>query len=61
MGLKDKEIADSVPSMIELAEQIFAMFGAESDGGRKVTKEEWKALGKSLLALGSKILVDVID
>ncbi len=61
MGLSSEEIAALGPEALAIGAMIAAMFGADSDGGSKPTGAELKALGKALLKLGAKILVDVID
>ncbi len=61
MGLSTTEMAALAPSLLSLGQKLVSMFGASSDGGKTVTKDELKVLGKELLSLGSKVLVDILD
>lgn len=61
MGLSATELAALAPSLLALGQKLVAMFGEGSDGGKKVTSAELKAVGKEMLKVAAKVLVDVVD
>lgn len=58
--LKQEEVENILRELAALALEL-QVFAADSDGGAKVTRSELKAIGKRLLQLGLKVLVDVVD
>jgi uncharacterized protein (DUF849 family) len=61
MPLTPDEIAKNAPALAELGAALVAAFGPDSDGGKKLTKDEARRLlAKGAKTLGSA-LVDVID
>ena len=61
MGMTAAEAAALAPEAMQLSSDLAKAFGKDSDGGKKLTKQELKALGKQLLSLGWKIIRDVLD
>ena len=59
--LTPEEAAELAPKALELADTLIKAFGPESDGGRKLTKDERKDIGKKAKTFGLKLLVDAID
>jgi len=61
MGLKKEEIANLAPMALELGQLLVAAFGAESDGGKRVTRGEIKEISVTALKLATRIIRDVLD
>jgi hypothetical protein len=45
---------------LSFGDYLVSVFGEKSDGGRHVTAEEWKQIGKRATHFGVRILVDLL-
>jgi hypothetical protein len=61
MPLTPDEIAKHAPALAAFGAELVAAFGAESDGGKKLTRQEAGGLLKRGAKLLVGALVDVID
>jgi hypothetical protein len=50
-----------IPELLDLLSELDAMLRKDDDGKVRLDKSELKSLGKTLLRLGGKILLDIID
>jgi hypothetical protein len=61
MPLSPDEIASRGPKLYALGLLLVQSFGPESDGGKKLTKEEIRKVGKAALQLLPALVVDLLD
>jgi hypothetical protein len=61
MPFSPDEALKHAPALAAFGAKLVAAFGADGDGGKKLTRKEIGVLVKQGLALLGKVLVDLID
>lgn len=59
--LTPDEIATKGPRLYRLGLQLVQAFGPESDGGKKLTRDERIAIGREVLKLLPALIADIVD